>query len=426
LPTALRDGRYVLLGPLGTGSQGDTFEARDGTTSTSVAIKRFNVQGASTWKDVELAEREARVLASLRHPNLPEYVDHFEEGGTLYLVTQKVEGRDLSQLLTLGKRFTYAELLQLLETFAGIFAYLHQLSPPVIHRDIKPGNIIQRLDGDFALIDFGSVRDGLKPVGGSTVVGTFGFMAPEQFQGRALPASDLYGLGATLITLLTGTTPDRLPHRGLAIDVASAVPPTTPKPWRELLERLLNIDPDQRNFEVSNLLGPLRQAAGEAPKTRHYDAPTSASSAAPNSVTAAPRTEWVFAGGTSFPFFFVLVLSLLRLALFVVLQIVIPALLTILSSVLGRKLRDSAAEVTRAGQLANRQLSQWIEHIERAGPMVIRSRSGWGGAPHHGTGSPWRHNEPSRRRRMRVGAFDVEIPDDEETRDKTRRNRRPR
>ncbi|HEY5962070.1 MAG TPA: protein kinase, partial [Polyangiaceae bacterium] len=97
LPATLRDGRFVIVGHLGIGSQGETFEGRDQQRGNLVAIKRFDVRGASSWKDVELAEREARVLATLDHPNVPRYVDHFEENGSLYLVTQKVEGRDLAQ-----------------------------------------------------------------------------------------------------------------------------------------------------------------------------------------------------------------------------------------------------------------------------------------------------------------------------------------
>src|SRR6185295_6373321 len=114
-------------------------------------------------------------------------------------------------------------LWRLLGDAGEVLDYLHGRVPPVIHRDIKPSNVIRRPDGSFALVDFGSVRDSLKPEGGSTVVGTFGYMAPEQFQGRALPASDVYGVGATLIALVSGLEPEDLPHRGLAVDVEAAL-----------------------------------------------------------------------------------------------------------------------------------------------------------------------------------------------------------
>src|SRR5262252_7359164 len=88
---ALHDGRYVVLAPLGEGTQGTTWDAVDKREGRPVAIKQFDVRGARAWKDVELAEREARVLASLDHPSLPKYVDHFEEDGVLYLVMEKIE-----------------------------------------------------------------------------------------------------------------------------------------------------------------------------------------------------------------------------------------------------------------------------------------------------------------------------------------------
>ncbi|HEY5959595.1 MAG TPA: hypothetical protein VIV60_23735, partial [Polyangiaceae bacterium] len=303
---------------------------------------------------------------------------------------------------------------------ADVFAYLHAQSPPVVHRDVKPGNIVQRPDGGFSLIDFGSVRDGLRAAGGSTVVGTFGYMAPEQFQGRALPASDVYGVGATILTLLTGATPDRLPHRGLAIDVSAALSPSTPRAWVELLERLLSIDPEPRSVDLRALLAPLQttDAHGREPRaSRIHDAPTNKTEDVwANDTAPSSRTEWMVAGGTSIPFFVVIVLSLLRLALFVLLQILVPTLLNVLSIFLGRQLRQSAVEVMRAGQGANLQLSHWIGRMTQDGPMVVRRRGGWsrgGGPPPYAR--PWRNgNAPSRPHRMRVGAFDVEIPIDDD------------
>ena len=101
----LRDGRFVCLGILGEGSQGRTFDGLDKVEGRPVAIKRFDVRGAKGWKDVELAEREARVLRSLSHPKLPRYVDHFEEGGALYLVMEKIEGETLASLRKRGVVF---------------------------------------------------------------------------------------------------------------------------------------------------------------------------------------------------------------------------------------------------------------------------------------------------------------------------------
>ena len=293
----LRGGRYSLVRKLGEGSQGETYEAIDQGVGPEarqraaraaplvdkwaryvreqhsggdvpqdaklVAIKCFRVGTAKAWKDVELAEREARTLASLDHPHLPKYFEHFEEDGALYLVMEKIEGESLASLRKsagrgAGRAMSVAEITRMLEDIGGALRYLHGRAPAVVHRDIKPGNIIRRPDGSFALVDFGAVRDRLRPAGGSTVVGTFGFMAPEQFQGRASPGSDVYGLGVTALTMLTGTEPEELPHEGLGIDVARALPRGIPAPLARALAAMLIPDPDQRLGSVDEALALLR------------------------------------------------------------------------------------------------------------------------------------------------------------------------
>ncbi|MEZ4371180.1 MAG: serine/threonine-protein kinase [Polyangiaceae bacterium] len=252
---SLGNGRYVVTELIGEGAQGQTLQAIDKRDGTLVAIKRFSVRGASSWKDVELAEREARVLAQLDHPGLPRHLDHFEEDGALYLVMTLVEGESLAELRQRGELLDAAEVRSLLGQMAEILDYLGQRAPPVIHRDIKPSNIVRRATGSYALVDFGSVRDHLKR-DGSTVVGTFGYMAPEQFQGRALPVSDVYGLGATALTLLTGVAPDQQPHRGLGIDVARALGPGADPELVALLGGMLTPDPDVRTRNLAAALRP--------------------------------------------------------------------------------------------------------------------------------------------------------------------------
>ncbi|MEP7053310.1 MAG: serine/threonine-protein kinase [Pseudomonadota bacterium] len=247
----LREGRYAIIGVLGSGSQAETLDAVDKRDGRAVAIKRFQVRGAKGWKDVELAEREARVLSTLSHPNLPVYIEHFEEDGALYLVMQKIEGETLASRRKRRAALSNEDVARFLSDADGVLRYLHSRVPPIIHRDIKPGNVIRRADGSFAFVDFGSVRDQLKPEGGSTVVGTFGYMAPEQFQGRALPGSDVYAVAATVLTLVTGREPEDLPHRGLAIDVPAALGKGAEGWLVRALSAMLEPDPDKRPAQVS-------------------------------------------------------------------------------------------------------------------------------------------------------------------------------
>jgi hypothetical protein len=264
----LRGGRFVVIGTLGEGAQGRTFDGVDKREGRAVAIKRFDVRGAASWKDVDLAEREARVLQSLSHPRLPRYVDRFEEDGALYLVMEKIEGESLAAIRRRGGTLGEDDVVRLLRDASDVLDYLHRRAPPVIHRDLKPGNVLRRPDGTYAFVDFGAVRDKLRPEGGSTVVGTFGYMAPEQFQGRALPASDVYAVGATALTMLTGREPEDLPHKGLAIDVRAALRGRASERLATVLEAMLDPDPDERASRIAPLLERLGDPRGRGEAAR--------------------------------------------------------------------------------------------------------------------------------------------------------------
>src|SRR5260221_8102077 len=253
-PREVLNGRFAIVGILGWGSEGETLAGEDRVTGRRVAVKRFFVRGASSWKEVELAEREALVQQALHHPNLAEYVAHFELDGSLYLVTERIDGQPLSALLRQGTPLGPGEVVRLLNDAASALAYLHALAPPVIHRDIKPSNIVRRPDGSFALVDFGSVPHRLQPAGGSTVAGTFGYMAPEQLQGRAGPESDVYAVAATALSALTGAEPEDLPHRGLGIDVAAALPRGSDRRLRLALKAMLEPNPERRPASVAAVL----------------------------------------------------------------------------------------------------------------------------------------------------------------------------
>ena len=210
----LLDGRYALERVVGQGGAGTTYRA-SGAAGAPVALKELPLSRALTPKARQLIEREAPVLRQLKHPAIPRFVESFSTGAgkrrILYVVQEFIEGQSLEAILA-EHRFSFPEVLDLMEELLEVLSYLHTLAPPVIHRDIKPANIIWRPSGALGLVDFGSVRDALRgaELGGSTVAGTFGYMAPEQFMGDAWPATDLYGLGATAIRLLTRMEPHTL------------------------------------------------------------------------------------------------------------------------------------------------------------------------------------------------------------------------
>lgn len=249
--------RYQRLGPLGQGGQGHTHRARDSETGEIVALKLIHLRGAD-WKSFDLFERECRVLQSLNHPAIPRFVDSFadERHGEFGLVMELVEGRSLQQLMDEQRPVPERELWSLLEQACDVLGYLHGLHPPVIHRDIKPANLILRPDDRLALVDFGGVRVALRPEGGSTVVGTFGYMAPEQLHGEALPATDVFALGATIAALAANRAADKLPRRGLKIDLAQVL---ADGPLQALLAEMVQPDPDERIATIHELRRRMRE-----------------------------------------------------------------------------------------------------------------------------------------------------------------------
>lgn len=256
-PTILAD-RYRLIAPIGGGGPSTTFLGVDQHNGTEVVIKRFAVRDAKAWKQVELAQREAQVLRGLDHALLPRYLDHFELGGALFTVMTRLAGEDLRSARQRGLRLSLPEVFQLLHDASSVFEYLHGQLPPIIHRDIKPSNVLICPDRHFRVVDFGSVAHALR-ADGTTVVGTFGYMAPEQFQGRAGPGTDIYGLGATILATLTNVEPEAQPHRGLAIDVQQALGASVNPRLCRVLQGMLEPNPDER---PTNLRHWLAQSSG--------------------------------------------------------------------------------------------------------------------------------------------------------------------
>ncbi|MEP6488578.1 serine/threonine protein kinase [Microcoleus vaginatus GB2-A3] len=231
--------RYAIQQCLGKNAGRQTLLARDLQTQELVVIKILTFSADFQWNDLKLFEREAETLQSLSHPAIPRYLDYFEfqtpKTKGLALVQSYIEAKSLAEWVESGRNFNEKEINQIAKKLLEILIYLQHQNPPVIHRDIKPSNILlaersplkqkhSALNkggwlGEVYLVDFGSVQTLAAREGSTvTVVGTYGYMPPEQFGGRAVPASDLYGLGATLIYLVTGVHPAELPQEDLRIN----------------------------------------------------------------------------------------------------------------------------------------------------------------------------------------------------------------
>ena len=209
--------RYTLQKKLGDNPLRQTWLAKDNQLKNLVILKLLVFGTPMQWRDLTLFEREAKILKHISHPRIPEFIEYFTfEADCSYfvLVQSYIPGHSLQNLLDRGRRFTALDLESLATQILEILIYLHQLNPPVLHRDIKPSNIIWGEDNSIYLIDFGAVQIETPKTGSSfTVVGTYGYTPIEQFGGKAVPNSDLYALGCTLIHLLTGISPAELPQR---------------------------------------------------------------------------------------------------------------------------------------------------------------------------------------------------------------------
>ncbi|WP_199249048.1 serine/threonine-protein kinase [[Phormidium] sp. ETS-05] len=181
-----------------------TYLATATSTQQGVVIKQFQFAVASSdWSGYKAHEREIEVLRSLNHPGIPRYLDSFEmEDG--FCMVQEYKPADS---LAVKRSFAAEEVKEIAIKALQILVYLQSQTPPIIHRDVKPENILVDKKLNVYLVDFGFARAGDGEIAHSSMVkGTMGFMPPEQLFNRQLTlASDLYGLGATLICLLTGT-----------------------------------------------------------------------------------------------------------------------------------------------------------------------------------------------------------------------------
>ncbi|MEQ9001807.1 MAG: serine/threonine-protein kinase [Coleofasciculus sp. B1-GNL1-01] len=265
--------RYQIQKQLGQNGGRQTLLARDLQTQELVAIKILTFGADFHWDDLKLFEREAQTLQSLSHRAIPHYLDSFKfqtsQTKGFALVQSYIEAKSLAEWVKLGRTFNEDDIKHIAKALLEILMYLHAQHPPVIHRDIKPSNILLanrsgNSVGQVYLVDFGSVQT-LAATEGSTitVVGTYGYMPPEQFGGRAVPASDLYSLGAMLIYLVTGMHPADLPQEDLRIQFEPKIP--LDSAFVDWLKRMTEPDLNRRLTSANQGLKSLKKQNHRTP-----------------------------------------------------------------------------------------------------------------------------------------------------------------
>ncbi|MEA5511378.1 serine/threonine-protein kinase [Crocosphaera sp. UHCC 0190] len=259
--------RYQIKEQLGKNVGRKTFLAQDLTNQKLVVIKLLFFNEEFDWKNLTLFEREASVLKKIQHPAIPKYLDYFDvefsDKKGFALVQTYIDAQSLAEQVTSGRKFTELEIKQLAQAILDILDYLHSYNPPIIHRDIKPSNLLSNDRsgnhiGQVYLVDFGAVQTVAAQQDETlTIVGTYGYMPPEQFGRRTLPASDLYSLGATLIFLLTNIHPADLPTQEGRIQFEGITNQITPQ-FSNWLIKLIQPSLDSRFLSAKQALEALK------------------------------------------------------------------------------------------------------------------------------------------------------------------------
>jgi serine/threonine-protein kinase len=213
METAIKAGRYEILGELGRGGMGVVYRAKDPSIGRTVAVKTIRLSeegtGMSHAQLVERFQTEARAAGLLAHPNIVVIYDVGESEGVYYITMELVNGKSLQSMLDSGDKFLLPRLLPIMEQVCSALQFAHAHS--VVHRDIKPANIMLTGDDFVKITDFGTAM--IMQYGAAqqtSTMGTPGYMSPEQIKGKALDGrTDIFSLGVMLYEMTTGQKPFR-------------------------------------------------------------------------------------------------------------------------------------------------------------------------------------------------------------------------
>jgi serine/threonine-protein kinase len=288
---ASSDGReYVITRVIKEGGQGAVYEAlRRPDDGHRYAIKEMLDRVDDPRERAEAVARfnaEAELLQGLDHPRIPRIYSHFTDSGRHYLAMDFIEGEDLEDIEKRQGAIPERQVLTWADQICDVLGYLHRKG--LVYRDMKPSNVMIERDGSVKLIDFGIAKV-FKPTERGTQIGTPGYAPPEQYQGIATPASDIYALGATLHHLLTGRDPrddkpfDFPPPRDLN--------PNVSRRTSDAIVGALKMKPEERWGSVAELRALLRPLSGALPPVQvRVSPPTGAMPASPQ-VAAPPAAN---------------------------------------------------------------------------------------------------------------------------------------
>ena len=250
------DGKYEILKQIGKGGMSRVYLAMDQHLNKQWAVKeiRRNADEKNNEVIIQSLLAEANLMKKLDHPALPRIVDILDSREYIYVIMDYIEGEPLSRILEEEGPQPQEKVLEWARQLCEALDYLHTRKPPVIYRDMKPGNIMLRPDGRVKLIDFGIAREYKEgKAGDTTPLGTKGYAAPEQFggMGQTDARTDIYSLGVTLYQLVTGKSPNEPPYEFYPIRYWN---PSLSGGLENILEKCLKPNPADRYQSCAELL----------------------------------------------------------------------------------------------------------------------------------------------------------------------------
>lgn len=242
------DNKYEILKQIGKGGMSTVYLAMDKRLNKQWAVKEINkaVNDKNNEVVVQSLLAEANLMKRLDHPSLPRIVDIIDNGRTIYVIMDYIEGESLDKILNTNGPQPQALVVEWAKQLCDVLSYLHNQKPPIIYRDMKPANIMLKPEGKLKLIDFGIAREYKQNNMTDTVsLGTRGYAAPEQFggMGQTDARTDIYCLGVTLYHLLTGKNPAEPPYELYPIRQWN---PSLSSGLEYIVQKCTQLNPDDR------------------------------------------------------------------------------------------------------------------------------------------------------------------------------------
>lgn len=204
------DGKYEVLREIGRGGMSVVYLAMDTHLNKQWAVKEIRKKGSGKNDEIVVNSllAEANMMKRLDHPSLPRIVDIIDNGVTIYVVMDYIEGESLDKILNEYGAQSEEMVIGWAKQLCDALGYLHSQKPPIIYRDMKPANVMLKPEGNIKIIDFGIAREYKEQnLADTTVLGTKGYAPPEQYSGQTDARSDIFALGMTMHHLLTGVDP---------------------------------------------------------------------------------------------------------------------------------------------------------------------------------------------------------------------------